>query len=179
MKLLIEVAVCGVLMLGAAKADTLEVDKTQSRIQVDGRSTGHGFTGTLGDYVVTISGDPSTLRPDTFELFWKFSDLDTKNKTRNEKMIKWLGGSVPEGSFAFEKTWQEDGKNFAQGTITIHGVNQSISFPYTVAKGGDWVTIDGVATLDYEDFDLPIIRAVAVMTVDPKLTIRFHVVGKL
>ena len=44
---------------------------------------------------------------------------------------------------------------------------------------GSWVTIDGVATLDYKDFGLPIIRAVAVMTVDPKLTIRFHVVGKL
>ena len=33
--------------------------------------------------------------------------------------------------------------------------------------------------MDYQDFKLPIIRAMAVMTVDPKLTVRFHVVGKI
>lgn len=46
-------------------------------------------------------------------------------------------------------------------------------------KEGNWVTIDGTAKLDYQDFKLPIIRALAVMKVDPELNVRFHVVGEL
>jgi hypothetical protein len=46
-----------------------------------------------------------------------------------------------------------------------------------VKKEGNWLTIDGTATLDYQNFGLPIIRTMAVMTVNPKLTVRFHLVG--
>ena len=65
------------------------------------------------------------------------------------------------------------------GMLTIHGVSKTVSFPYTVKQEGDWVTIDGTASLDYENYKLPIIRSMAVMTVDPKLKVRFHVVGKM
>jgi hypothetical protein len=41
------------------------------------------------------------------------------------------------------------------------------------------VTIDGTVSMDYENFKLPLIRSMAVMTVDPKLKVRFHVVGKV
>ena len=180
MKNTLRTALCGLLLVGAvADADALKVDKSRSRIQVDGESTGHGFTGTLEDYSSKVSGDPVTLKPEAFELSWKFSDLKTDDEKRDDEMIKWLGGGSPKGSFKFIKIWEQDGKDYAQGTITIHGVSKLIAFPYTAKKDGSWVTIDGVATLDYKDFGLPIIRAVAVMTVDPKLTIRFHVVGKL
>jgi polyisoprenoid-binding protein YceI len=167
------------LMVASAGAATLKVDKARSRIQVDGRSTGHSFTGTLKDYTAKVSGDPATMKPDTFELSWEFKDLKTEDKKRDAEMIKWLGGGSPKGSFKFIKTWEQDGKTYAQGRITIHGVDKLIAFPFTVKKDGSWVTIDGVATLDYEDFGLPIIRALAVMKVDPKLTVRFHVVGKV
>jgi polyisoprenoid-binding protein YceI len=180
MKKIYGAALCGMLLATAvAGADTLKVDKSRSRIQVDGKSTGHGFTGTLEDYTAKVSGDMATLKPEEFELDWKFSDLKTEDEDRDENMIEWLGGGGPKGSFKFIKIWDQDGKTYAQGTITIHGVSKLIAFPYTVKKEGKWVTIDGVATLDYKDFGLPLIRAVAVMTVDPKLTVRFHVVGKL
>ena len=38
--------------------------------------------------------------------------------------------------------------------------------------------IDGKVTLDYQEFDLPIVRAMLVMTVDPSVTVTFHIVGK-
>ena len=86
----------------------------------------------------------------------------------------------PKGSFKFVKSWDETaGGGKAQGTLTINGVPKTISFPYTVKHDGDWVTIDGKVSIDHQNFKLPIIRAMAVMTVDPKLTIRFHVVGKV
>jgi polyisoprenoid-binding protein YceI len=180
MKKILGAAFCGMLMvIGSAEADTLKVDKSRSRIQVDAKATGHEFTGTLEDYTVKVSGDGASLKPSSFELEWKFADLKTGDEKRDKEMVKWLGGGGPTGSFKFTKTWDDGGKHHAQGTITIHGISKVIAFPYTVTKEGNWVTIDGTARLDYEDFALSIIRSMAVMTVDPKLSVRFHVVGKL
>jgi polyisoprenoid-binding protein YceI len=163
-----------------AHAATLEVDVTRSRIQVDASATGHDFTGTLKKFTAKANGDAGSLAPSSFDLQWSFKDLDTDDAKRDKEMIKWLGGGDPKGSFAFTKSWTDkSGKMQGMGSLTIHGVSKAVSFPYTVKKDGDWVTIDGAASLDYQNFKLPIIRAMAVMTVDPKLTVRFHVVGKV
>ena len=163
-----------------AKAAGLEVDKSRSRIQVDAKATGHRFTGSLESYEVDVEGDANSLDPDSFELNWKFKDLDTDDAKRDAEMLKWLGSNDEKGSFKLDKAWiDEKGVPQGTGTLTIHGVSKSISFPYTAKKDGEWVTIDGKVTMDYRNFDLPIIRAMAVMTVDPQLVVRFHVVGKI
>lgn len=163
-----------------AHAATLEVDITRSRIQVDASATGHDFTGNLKKFTAKANGDAGSLAPSSFDLQWSFKDLDTDDAKRDQEMIKWLGGGDPKGSFAFTKSWTDKaGKTHGMGSLTIHGVSKAVAFPYTVKKEGDWVTIDGTASLDYQNFKLPIIRAMAVMTVDPKLTVRFHVVGKV
>ena len=78
------------------------------------------------------------------------------------------------------KGWKEaSGKTAAMGNLTVNKISKSIAFPYTVKREGEWVTIDGTVTMDYQNFKLPIIRSMAVMTVDPKLVVRFHVVGKV
>ena len=173
---------CGaaIALIAAAQAASLEVDKGRSRIQVDAKATGHKFTGTLKDYTASVSGDAASLKPEGFELKWNFKDLDTDDAKRDVEMIKWLGGGNPQGSFKFTKSWTgKDGTPQGMGTLTIHGVSKEISFPYTVKKDGDWVTIDGKVTMDYQNFSLPVIRAMVVMTVDPELVVRFHVVGKV
>jgi polyisoprenoid-binding protein YceI len=172
---------CGLFAtLTLAHAATLEVDKGRSRIQVDAKATGHKFTGTLKDYTASVSGDSSSLKPDGFELNWSFKNLDTDDAKRDAEMIKWLGGGDPKGSFKFTKSWTgKDGGQQGSGTLTIHGISKEISFPYTAKKDGDWVTISGQVTMDYQNFSLPIIRSMAVMTVDPQLVVRFHVVGKV
>lgn len=160
-----------------ASAGTLDIDKAKSRIQVDAKATGHDFTGTLGDYTAKVTGNDATLQPTGVDLSWKFADLKTGDVKRDAEMLKWLGKG-PQGSFAFIKTWQDKGKDYAQGKLTIHGVSKTIAFPYAAKKDGTWVTIDGTVSLDYQDFGLPLIRAMAVMTVNPKLTVRFHLVGE-
>ena len=179
MKRILAAALCGMMTLGLVGAETLKVDKDKSRIQVDAKATGHSFTGTLQDYTVTVSGNTSELRPTAFSLSWNFTDLKTGDKKRDKKMIEWLGGGTPKGTFRFIKSWKKNGKTYAMGKITIKGVSKTVSFPYTAKREGNWITIDGTASLDYEDFKLPIIRAVAVMTVDPKLKVRFHIVGQI
>jgi len=181
MKNQIIAASCGLLAgLTIARAATLEVDKDRSRIQVDAKATGHKFTGTLKDYTASVSGDVASLKPQGFELKWNFKDLDTDDAKRDTEMIKWLGGGDPMGNFRFTKGWTgKDGVQQGTGKLTIHGVSKEIDFPYTVKKDGDWVSIDGRVSMDYQNFSLPIIRSMAVMTVDPQLVVRFHVVGKV
>jgi len=179
MKKLWGAALCGMMLVTiSAEADTLKVDKSRSRTQVDAKATGHAFTGTLEKYTVKVLGDSTTLQPTFFQLDWKFADLKTGDKKRDEAMVKWLDEKGPKGSFKFIKTWDQDGKHYAQGEIAIHGVSKVIAFPYTATEHAGWVTIDGTAELNYKDFSLPIIRSMAVMTVDPKLSVRFHIVGK-
>jgi polyisoprenoid-binding protein YceI len=164
---------------GLAQSATLELDKGRSRIQVDAKATGHSFTGTLKDYTATISGDAATLKPQSFALDWSFRNLDTDDKKRDVEMLHWLENKDAKGSFKFDKSWTEKDGLHAMGTLTIHGVTKTISFPYKVTTEGEWVTIDGDVWMDYQNFKLPVIRSMAVMTVDPKLHVRFHVVGKV
>ncbi len=175
------IRLCGALCtITLAQAATLEVDKGRSRIQVDAAATGHKFTGTLKDYEARVSGDAASLSPTGFELSWNFSDFDTADAKRDAEMLKWLGGGKPKGGFTFIKSWADkSGKPQGMGNLTINGVSKQVSFPYTVSKDGEWVTIDGKVSMDYQNFKLPIIRSMAVMTVDPKLVVRFHVVGKV
>ena len=164
----------------SAGAETLEVDKQRSRIQVDASATGHRFTGTLADFTATGSGSPATLDPSGFKLQWHFRDLKTGDDKRDHEMIKWLGGGDQMGSFTFTKCWTgKDGGKNAMGSLTIHGVSKDLTFPFTIRADGDWVTVDGTARIDYKNFGLPVIRSMGFMTVDPKLAVRFHVVGKV
>lgn len=179
MKLLPTAALCGLLAAFVpASAGTLKIDKERSRIQVDARATGHSFTGTLGDYEASIAGDASSLLPSSVSLAWKFADLKTGDAKRDGEMIKWLGGGKPEGSFKFTKTWSEGGKTFAMGDLRIHGVSKTIAFPFVAKRDGDWITVDGAAAMNYQDFGLPVITSMAVMKVNPGLTVRFHLVGR-
>ena len=165
----------------AARADRLAVDQEKSHIHVDAEATGHSFTGTLQKYASTVSGDPSTHQPTAFKLEWDFNDLKTGEAKRDKEMIKWLGGGKPKGSFTFTKSWKDkkSGKDYAMGDLKINGVSKTISFPYSVSLDGDWVTIDGEAVINYKNHSLPLIRSMGIMTVDPQLKVRFHVVGEL
>ncbi len=168
------------IALSLSQAATLEVDKERSRIGVNAKATGHSFSGTLKGYKATVSGDNASLTPSGFTLSWSFGDLDTADAKRDVEMLKWLGGGAPKGSFKFTKAWTDKaGKTQCMGDLTINGVSKTISFPYTAKKEGEWVTIDGKVKMDYQNFKLPIIRSMAVMTVDPKLEVVFHVVGKV
>lgn len=147
---------------------------------MDAKATGHAFTGSLEKYTAKVSGDPETSKPTGLELEWDFNDLGTADEKRDQEMIKWLGGGKPKGSFTFVKSWEEtEAGGKAEGKLAINGVSKSVYFPYTVKREGEWVTIDGKVSLDYQNFKLPIIRSMAVMTVDPKLVVRFHLVGKV
>lgn len=166
------------------KAASLKVDYEKSNITVHANATGGGFKGFLTKFDATISGNASTLKPDSASVTWKFADLDTKKKDRNAKMLSWLDtGNHPGGAFklsrVFEKKVVGETQTYALGTITIHGVSKQIVFPINYAKNGNTLTITGQASLTTTDFDLPIIRMALVATVNPKLVINFSLTGTI
>lgn len=95
-------------------------------------------------------------------------------------MLKWLEYTAnPKATFALTG-WQQSGTtNLAVGELTIHGVKKSIQMPATVKNtDGSW-DIAGEANFDYRDFNLPKIRKMLLLVVDPHLKVMFHLVGKL
>ncbi len=167
-------------LITTSHAAVVEVNSAKSRIQVDAKATGHQFCGDLRNYTIKVEGDATTQQPTRIELAWDFKDLKTADEKRDAAMLTWLGGGKPKGSFKFLKSWDESTTGgHAQGILSINGVEKIVAFNYTVTRDGSWVTLDGNVSLDYQNFNLPIIRTMAIMTVDPKLIIRFHLVGEV
>jgi len=168
-----------VLLPMIATAADLLVDAQKSWVKVDATATGHSFSGALAKFSVKVSGDPASLAPSSVRLQWDFSDLRTNDVKRDAEMLKWLDyAKNQKGSFDMTKTWTDaEGKTWAQGNLKFHGLSKSLAFPLTTSKSGNRVTTSGLVWIDYRDFSLPIIRSMAVMTVDPKLKISFHLEG--
>lgn len=163
------------------KAGDLRVDAEKSWVKVDAEATGHSFSGSLTKFDAKVTGDATSLSPTSATLQWDFSDLKTNDAKRDAEMIKWLDyAKHQKGMFEMTKTWTDAaGKKWAQGNLKFHGISKSLAFPLTTSKSGDHVKIDGLVWIDYQDFSLPIIRNLAVMTVDPKLKISFHLEGDI
>ena len=166
-------------LVNPAPAATLRIDQPKSKIEVQVKSTLHDFSGTLEKYELSVAFDPKTNEPTKADLAFDFKDLDTGNKGRDSDMLKWLAyPSNPKASFHLTG-WKQDGSQFsARGELSFHGVSKEIPISVTIEKHGETYDIKGVAGLDYRDFQLPVIRQALVLTVDPHLTVKFHLVGK-
>jgi polyisoprenoid-binding protein YceI len=170
----------GLMAAAGLHAGTLKVDPQTSWVKVDAKATGHSFTGNLEKFEAAVTGDDATLQPQSAVLRWDFSDLKTGDGKRDSEMLKWLEhGKSPKGEFRMNKTWRDkSGNSHAQGTLKIHNVVKNVTFPVTAKRDGKRVVIDGNVWLDYQDFSLPVVRAMVVMTVDPKLNVKFHLEGE-
>ena len=50
--------------------------------------------------------------------------------------------------------------------------------PVTITRTNDQCNIDGVAVLNYRDYQLPLIRKMLFITVNPELKVTFHLTTK-
>jgi polyisoprenoid-binding protein YceI len=175
---LLSAALAGVA--ATAGAAPLEIDYKQSKLDVVVSATIDSFVGHLDKYQTTVECDGSTNLPAKAAVSFNFSDLKTGNTDRDAEMLKWLEyPNTPTASFALTG-WKTIGTtNIAVGQITIHGVKKAIEMPVTVKNSAGSLDIIGEAALDYRDFNLPKIRKMLMLVVDPHLKVKFHIVGKL
>ena len=174
---LILVALAGLSARAAAAG--MDVDYARSRVEVGVKSTVDSFTGRLEKYRVSVEWGPSDPLPAKARMSFDFADLKTGDTDRDGAMLKWLGhDSQPGGEFVLGGWRREGTTNLATGELTIHGVKREVAIPVVAGQtNGVWV-VDGEALLDYRDFGLPKIRKALVLTVNPLLRVRFHVVAK-
>ncbi|HEY5079273.1 MAG TPA: YceI family protein, partial [Opitutaceae bacterium] len=99
---------------------------------------------------------------------------------RDHNMSEWLQtNKFPQVVFELRAVDRgPKGALTARGGFQLHGQMHDIRFPVTVSVNSGLTTIDGTATLDTQDYGLPIIRF-WVLTVDPVVHIHFHLQGNL
>lgn len=168
------------LALDQAHADSLSVDHRQSKIEVAVSATIDSFVGHLDNYQADIDCAPTNQLPDQARISFDFRDLKTGDPSRDQEMLKWLDyAKEPACTFTLAN-WKTVGTtNYAKGTIVIHGVKKEIQMPVTVVHDGNHCDISGAADLNYHDFNLPTIRKMLFLTVDPHLQVTFHLTGTL
>ena len=168
-----------VSFLAPAQASTFAVDKAKSSVFIDVKATGDSFTGKLSSYTATIKGDKGSMKPSKVTFDWSFANLKTGKEKRDKKMISWLENQS-KGSFVLDSfTKRTDGRTWAKGKMTIHGVTQTLEFPAKVIAKGNRMSIRGSAVIDTRKFKLPIIKMVGLFKVNPLVSVRFTLRGTL
>lgn len=164
----------------ATSAAPLVIDPQQSKIEVAVSCTIDSFAAHLEKYDAAIDCDPAAALPARADVSFNFAALKTGSPDRDAAMLKWLEyDSHPTASFHLARWTKAGTTNIASGQLTIHGISVAVQLPVVVTQDGTGWDISGQTTFDYRDFRLPKIRKALLLTVDPKLTVKFHLAGKL
>ena len=164
----------------AAGAKPIEIDPQQSKVEVAVSCTMDSFVGKLEKYQANVDCDPAAALPAKADVSFDFADLKTGKTDRDAAMLKWLQYDTNRTASFHLTSWQQAGTtNIAVGELTIHGVSLTVQMPVLVKRDDVAWDISGQATFDYVDFKLPKIRKALFLTVDPKLQVKFHLVGKI
>lgn len=165
----------------ACRADSqpLAIDTSATTLEVSVHSPPDSFVGHVTAFDVLVSYDPVLHRPDKADVVFNFSNLKTGKRGRDEKMLSWMDAAhFPSGHFVLNALKDDGGGNLvASGELAIHGVTQPIQFPVRIQDAAGRLTLDGQVRLDTRTFDLPVIRMLAMLKVDPFVTVKFHLEG--
>jgi polyisoprenoid-binding protein YceI len=156
------------------------MDLSESHVDIAVKSTFGSFIVHLEGFDVAITLDPDNGRVESTTFHADLSALKTGLADRDHNMSVWLQtNEFPQVVFAL--TAVDRGPNgglTARGRFQLHGRLHEIRFPVAVSLNRGLATIDGTATLDTQDYGLPIIRF-WVLTVDPVVQVHFHLQGSL
>jgi polyisoprenoid-binding protein YceI len=156
------------------------MDRSESHVDIAIKSTLDSFVAHLEDFDVAITLDPENGVVESTAFHANLSAVKTGLAERDHNMSVWLQtnefSKVVFGLRAVDRG--PNGALTARGRFQLHGQMREIHFPLTVTVNGRLATIDGTATLDTQDFGLPIIRF-WVLRVDPVVQVHFHLQGRL
>jgi polyisoprenoid-binding protein YceI len=162
-----------------AASQPLVINGAASKIDIAVKVTADSFVGKLQAYDAEIQVDPAASKVTACRVGFKWADVKTGKDKRDVKMNEWQDSAKnPDGVFQMESLEAgADGHLLAKGTLEMHGLSKPIQFPVTVTpKDGNWV-IDGEATVNTTDYGLPVIKMMAMLKVDPRVVVRFHLEG--
>lgn len=156
------------------------LDRAESHVDIAVKATLGSFVAHLEDFKVAITLDPVSGQVETTAFHADVSAIKTGRTDRDHNMSEWLQtNEFPQVTFELKSVdGGPNGTLTARGQFQLHGKRHEIRFPVTVSVDQGVTVIDGTATLDTQDFGLPIIRFL-VLTVDPVVMVHFHLQGSL
>lgn len=159
----------------------LALDTDRSTIEVLVQATFGSFTGKLPRYDADIRVDRARLAIGRAVVNFAFADLKTGIALRDRHMQEWEDEvRYPNVSFHLDSIESSpDHRSIAHGGLVLHGIEHAVSFPVSLLVAGQVYSIDGEVEIDYRDFGLPQIRRFLILTVAPRLVVRFHLQGRL
>ena len=166
----------------AALAETrpLVIDTAKTKVSVFGESTLHDFTSEVTRFDLRIAVDSDSGIIESARFAFHFTDLDSGNKKRDKTMLKWLShNNFPTGTFSSSKITRVNGQWVAEGILSFHGVEKVIRFPFELKKENGKYLIDAKTVIDYQNWNLEIIKVMGFLKVFPALEITIHVEGRL
>ncbi len=168
-------------LAGGVGAAPWQVDSSRSSVQVVVKATVDSFVAEVPVYEVDVDLTPGRWESTRAAFRCTFNAVQTGKKGRDEEMLHWYGDAT-DGKVEFQMQEVVPGKPGeweARGTLLLHGVRRSISFPVVFGDDGSTQVIDGEVPLDTRDFGLEVIKKVWVLKVDPVVRVRFHLQGKV
>lgn len=161
---------------GAARAETLAIDRAHSKVEIAVHATMDSFVATLADYEAAFAADAAGARIVGTTFRFKFTDVKTGKAARDEQMHEWQHtAEYPDGEFTLATLEPlGDARFTARGALRLHGVTKTVEFPVSVATDKTVFALNGEAPLDTREFGLKVIRKFGLLKVDPVVKVRFH-----
>ncbi|MEM9676003.1 MAG: YceI family protein [Bacteroidota bacterium] len=121
------------------------------------RFSGSGAEGTFQGLNGTIVFDPSALEQAKFDVSIDASTIDTGNKTKDKhaRGKNWFDvEQYPEIKFRSSQVTKAGEQYQMTGTLTLHGTEKEIMFPFTFTENGGSGLFEGSFTVNREEYGI-------------------------
>ncbi|MBT8319677.1 MAG: YceI family protein [Gramella sp.] len=138
-----------------AEAMLFKVDAAESVIEWEGEKPTGTHTGTIKVANGSFKANDSVIESGTFVIDMKsiaVTDLEGKEKSNLEAHLKgtvegqegdfFNVNEYPEATFEVTGITEEEGQAMLQGNLTLKGETKNISFPVTISREGENITIN-------------------------------------
>ena len=128
------------------------VDPSTSEISFSGTNSGREFTGTFKTWTADIIFDPAYLETSSVTVSIDTGSATTGVKTYDGSLptTEWLNIKAFPTAIFKSKAFRQTGDTSyeADGTLTIKGISQDITLPFTLTMEDDKATMEAITTLD-------------------------------
>lgn len=146
------------LLATPAVARDWQVDPAASTLGFVGTQMGSDFEGEFQSWQADITFDPEALADARVEVTVDTSSAVTFNADRDGQIgsATWFDvASFPTATFVAEDFERAGGDEFvAQGTLTLKGVSEPVSLPFTLEIDGERAHVRGETTVVRTDFNV-------------------------
>jgi len=145
------------------RAQTFKIDPVHSSVGFSIRHLVSNVKGRFTDFSGTIVYDPKKIENSSVNVTIKTTSIDTDNENRDNHLRSpdfFDAEKNPEITFQSTRVVKKGKKLLMQGTLNLHGVEKSVSFPFQILgtmkdpKGNARAGFEAELSLNRKDFGI-------------------------